>query len=112
MQECISKYTCSAWMCIGRKPHPFVNESHTISCGLLTIMWFTEIVERRDIPREHGRPGFDCIGKKFGTMLRCTRPIWNCAKMFILDNVFCVTKGLVEIQNKGVFGAALIRKRR
>ena len=25
MQECISKYNCPAWMCVGHKPHPFGN---------------------------------------------------------------------------------------
>ena len=44
MQEWISKYTCPDWMCVGRKPHPFGNESRTVSCGLSTIMWFLEIV--------------------------------------------------------------------
>ena len=44
MQEWISKYTCPSWMCVGRKPHPSVNERHTIACGLSTIVWFAEIV--------------------------------------------------------------------
>ena len=34
MQECISKYTCPAWMCVYRKPRPFGNDRHTIACGL------------------------------------------------------------------------------
>ena len=29
-----------------------------------------------------------------------------------MDIGFCVTKGLVELRKKGVFGAALIKKRR
>ena len=62
MQEWISKYTCTAWMCVGRKNHHFGNERHTISCGLLTIMWFADIVEGRDRPCEHRRPQFDEIG--------------------------------------------------
>ena len=43
-------------------------------------------------------------------MLRCTRPIWKCAKMVIDDIFFCVTKVLVELWKKGVFGAELIKK--
>ena len=69
MKKWISKYTCSAWMCVGRKSHPFGNERHTIACGLLTIMWFVEIVEGRDRPCESGRPEFDEIGKTLETML-------------------------------------------
>ena len=45
MQDWTSKYTCPAWMCVVRKPHPFGNERHTIDCGLSTIMWFAEIVD-------------------------------------------------------------------
>ena len=52
MQEWIIKYTCTAWMYVGRKPHSFGNERHTIACGLSTIMWFVEIVEGRDRPCE------------------------------------------------------------
>ena len=40
MQEWISKYACPAWMCVGRKPHPFGNERHNIACGLSKIMGF------------------------------------------------------------------------
>ena len=97
-------------MCVGRKPHPFGNERHTISCGLSEIICFLEIVEERDRPREHRRPEFDEIGKTLGTMLRCIRPIWNCAKVFIMDIGFYVTKGLVELRKKGIFGSAIIKK--
>ena len=45
IQEWISYYTCPAWIFVGRKPHPFGNESHTIACELSKIMWFAEIVE-------------------------------------------------------------------
>ena len=62
-------------MCVERKAHPFGNERHTISCGLSEIMWFAEIAEGRDRPRERGRTKFDEIGKTVGTILRYTRPI-------------------------------------
>ena len=74
-------------------------------------MCFSEIVEVRDIPCERRRPEFDEIGKTVVTILRCTRPIWNCAKVVILDSGFCVTKSLVEIRNKGLFETELIKKR-
>ena len=97
-------------MCVGRKPHPFGNERYTIDCGLSTIMWFAEIVEGMDKPRESRRPEFDEIVKTVGTILRCTRTIWNWAKLVIMDSGFCVTKGLVDIRKKGVFGDVLIKK--
>ena len=52
MQEWISKYTCTTWMCVVRKPHPFGNGRHTIAFRLLKIMWFAEIVKGRDRPCE------------------------------------------------------------
>ena len=107
LQEWISKYTCPAWIFVRSKTHPFGNESNTIACRLSTITFFAEIVEGRDRPCERRRIQFDDIGK---TMLQCTRPIWNFAKLFIVDSEFCVTKGLVELQKKGLFGATLIKK--
>ena len=74
-QERISKYNLPAWTCVGRKPHIFGNERHTIACGLSKIMWFAEIVEVRDRPHERRRPEFDDIGNALGTMMSCTRPI-------------------------------------
>ena len=112
MQEFISKYTFPNWMCDGSKPQPFGNDRHTIFCGFLTIMWFSEILEGRDLPCGSGRPEFDGIGKTLVTMLRFTRHICNCANVVDMDSGFCVTKGLVKLLKKGVFGAVLIKKRR
>ena len=75
-------------------------------------MWFAEIVEGTDRSRGHGRPEFDEIGKIVVTILRCTRPICNCSNFVTMDSGLCVTKGLVNIRKKGVFGTALIKKRR
>ena len=66
-------------------------------------MWFEKIVEGRDLPLECGRPEFGEIGKTVRTILWCTSPIWNFAKVVIMDSGLCVTKGLVEVWNKGVF---------
>ena len=100
MKEWLSKYTCPDCMRVGRKPHPFGKERHTVTCGLSTIIWFAEIVEGRDRPCERGRPEFDEIDKTMGRMLRCKRPICNCAKVIIMDSGFCVKKGLVELWKK------------
>ena len=94
--------------CDGRKPQPFGNDRHTIACGLLTTMWFAEIVEGRDLPRGRERSEFDEIGKTVVTMLRCTRLICNCSNFVTMDSGLCATKGLVNLRKKGVFVAALI----
>ena len=78
MQECVSKYTFPAWVCVGRKSRPFGNERHTIACGLSTIMWYADILEVRDRSCERGRPDFGELGKIVVTMMRFKRSIWNC----------------------------------
>ena len=45
-------------------------------------------------------------------MLRLTEPVWGSGKVFILDSGFCVLKAIVELQKKGIFAAALIKKHR
>ena len=68
--------------------------------------WWRERISRK---KKHD---FEEKGKTVGLLLRQTRPIWNQAKVVILDSGFCVLKGIVEVRKKGVFAAALIKKRR
>ena len=35
--------------------------------------------------------------------MQCTRPIWNCANVVIMDSGLCVTKVLVEMRRKELF---------
>ena len=77
------------------------------------ILFFVELVEGRDCPQELGEPKFNNKGgKTIGLMLRMTKPIWNTGRLVILDSGFCVLKGLIELAKQGVYGAALIKKRR
>ena len=39
------------------------------------------------------------------------RPIFGSVKAVVLDSVFCVTKGITDLESKGVYAAALIKKR-
>ena len=53
-----SRWTCPGWMFVPRKPHPFGNEYHTISCGESGILFDMELVEGKDQPPEtRTRPG-------------------------------------------------------
>jgi hypothetical protein len=45
-------------------------------------------------------------------LLRITKKLWGTAKCIVLDSGFCVVKGIVELKKRGVFSAALIKKRR
>jgi hypothetical protein len=51
MMEWFNKWA-PGFMCVGRKPHPFGNERHTISCALTTILWRAQIVEGKDRPAQ------------------------------------------------------------
>jgi hypothetical protein len=107
-----SKYSCPGWMVVPRKPHPFGNEYHTVACAKSGVLWQVELVEGKDRPRQLGPPEFHDLGKTVGLMLRLTRPIWHTGKHVVMDSGFCVLKGIIEMRKKGVFGAALIKKRR
>ena len=45
-------------------------------------------------------------------MLRMCRPIFRSRKSVVLHSVFCVAKGITELEAKGVYTVALIKKRR
>lgn len=111
MMEWYNKYA-PGFMCVGRKPHPFGNERHTICCGLTTILWRSQIVEGKDRPRQLPRREFEELGKTVGLMLRMCQPLFGSGKAVVMDSGFCVAKGIVELEARGVYGAALIKKRR
>jgi Transposase IS4 len=111
MMEWLNQFTCPGFMCVGRKPHPFGNERHTICCALSTIMWHAEIVEGKDRPTQLGQKEFnDLGGPTVGLMVHMTKPIHHTGKVVVMDSGFCVAKGIVEMEKKGVYGQALIKK--
>jgi hypothetical protein len=107
-----NQYTCPGFMFVPRKPWPFGNEYHSICCGLSGIMFGVELVEGKDCPNERPPKQFDNLGKTVGLLLRLCKPLWGTAKMVVLDSGFCVLKGIVELKKRGVYAAALIKKRR
>jgi hypothetical protein len=106
-----NRWTCPGWTFVPRKPHPFGNEYHTIACGKSGILYGMEMVEGKDAPPEI-KKDFDEMGRTVALLLRLTKNIWTTGKVVILDSGFCVLRGLIELFKKGVFGSALIKKRR
>ena len=45
-------------------------------------------------------------------LLRLTQKIWHTGTCVVLDSGFCVSKGITEIQRRGVFPSTVIKKRR
>ena len=44
-------------------------------------------------------------------MLWMCETLYGTSKSVLMDSVSCVSKGIVELEQKGVYGASLIKKR-
>lgn len=107
-----NRWTCPGWMFVPRKPHPFGNEYHSICCAETMIMYGIEIVEGKDAPPQRPRDPNEKLGKTVGLLLRLCKSIYSRGFVVILDSGFCVLRGIVELRKKGVFAAAVIKKRK
>ena len=58
------------FMSVGCKPHPFVNERHTICCALASILCRSQIVEGKDRPTKLGMKKWEDLEKTAGLILR------------------------------------------
>ena len=100
------------FMFIPRKPHPFGNEYHTIADVETTMTYRMECVEGKDRPAQLGPKEYDDKGKTVGVMLRLTKPLHHTGKIVEQDSGFCVFEGIAAQHQMGVYGDALIKKRR
>jgi hypothetical protein len=107
-----NRWTCPGWMFVPRKPHPFGNEYHSICCAETMIMYAIEIVEGKDAPPQRPRDPNERLGKTVGLLLRLCKSIYSRGFVVILDSGFCVLQGIIELRKKGVFAAAVIKKRK
>ena len=106
-----NKWTCPGWIFCPWKPHPFGNEYHTACCGQSNIMISIEMVEGKDAPRQIQKQ-FEQYGKTAGLLLRMLQPYFHTARYIVLDSGFCVLKAIIELRKNGLFGCALIKKRK
>lgn len=111
MSTWINQYTCPGFMFVPRKPWPFGNEYHTICCGVSGILFGIELVEGKDQPQQIQQP-YNDKGKTIGLLLRLSMSLWGSARVLVLDSGFCVLQGIIELAKKGVYAAALIKKRK
>ena len=105
-----NKWTCPGYVFCPRKPHPFGNEWHTISCGICGILFAMELVEGKDRPSELPAPPKN--KKTIHLLLRLCKSLYGTGKIVILDSGFCVLQGIIKLRKLGVFAGALIKKRR
>ena len=62
MMEWFNKYA-PGFMCVGHKPHPLGHGIQTICCGLMYILWRTQIVEFKDLPQQLVQKEYHELGK-------------------------------------------------
>ena len=98
-------------MFVPRKPWPFGNKYHSVSCCTSGIMLGIEMVEGKDHPQQLGQPQYDNLGSSIGLLLWILTPIFFKGFIVIQDSGLCMLKGIVKLRKKGVFASALIRKR-
>jgi len=111
MSKWVNQFTCPGFIVCPRKPWPFGNEYHTISCGMTNILYRVDLVEGKDEPRQVPKKYAE-YGKTIGTVLRLAQPLFGSSKCIVADSAFCIVKCIVELRKKGVFMSALIKKRR
>jgi Transposase IS4 len=75
-------------------------------------MFAIELVDGKDCPPNIGLHEFEEQGKTVGLLLRLTRNLWGTGKVVVLYSGLCVLQGLIELRKKGVFAAAIVKKRR
>ena len=118
---------CPGFMSVPRKPHPLGNEYHTIADGDdgKPIVWRVKMQEGKDRPKDAtGNWAFPSefegtninTGRKYTKtstlMCEMTVPIHGTGKVVSMDSGFCVTCGILHLHDHGVYGQALIKKRK
>ena len=113
MSPWTNMFTCPAFVFCPRKPYPKGNEYHTIADGLSGILFKLEMVEGQDEPPETFKEkNFQPLGKTTGLLLRLCTSLFGSSTVVILDSGFCVLKAIIELKKRGVYAAAVIKKRR
>ena len=111
-------------MCVPHKPHPFGNEYQSIADGVTEkglegkpIVWRVKLQEGKDCPKKPDggwAPPSEFTGylKTATLMLEITKLVHHTDKVVSMDSGFCVSVGIIDMHNFGVYGQYLIKKRR
>ena len=90
MSRWFSKMSCPSWVFFPRKPDPFDNKYHTISCVESGIIFALEIVEGKDRPSEMPKPSFHHLGPTIRLLLHLAKLLYSTGKIVILHSGFCI----------------------
>ena len=125
MNSWLNKF-CPGFMNVPRKPYPNDNEYHSIADrdDGQPVMWRIKIREGKDRPKDvSGKwafpsefEGTSSKGRPFTAtstlMCEMTKPIHGTGKVVSMDSGFCVSAGILHLHDLGVYGQALIKKRK
>jgi hypothetical protein len=78
----------------------------------MMIMYAINFVEGSDMPPQRPRDPNERLGKTVSLLLCLCKSIYSRGFVVILDSGFCVLQGIVELWKKGVYAAAVIKKRK
>jgi hypothetical protein len=107
----MSRWTCLRYVFCPRRLHPVGNEYHTIADGLPTILYAAKIVMGKDKPQDWECDYEKEEGKTSSLLARLTRSIWHSGKVVVLDSGFFALEALINFKKRGVYAAAVIKKR-
>jgi hypothetical protein len=74
-------------------------------------MFAIELVEGKGAPPQINKQ-FEQHGKTAGLLPCMLQSYFHTARYIVLDSGFCALKGIIELRKNGLFGCALIKKRR
>ena len=102
------------WIVVKRKPHPMGNEYHTTACWATKVIFWIELVQGKDVPKEgeHRELEFEQeFGSKVAALVVCmTRPVWGSGRAVIMDSGFGCIPSVVHLCQKGLFSTTVIKK--
>ena len=105
----------SAGQSLPRRPTPASTEYHTL-CDAETRVVVKMELSSLARGGEYAEPAVTedeaKFGKRGGLALRMARPFYSSGTVVVMDSAFCVVAALLEMQRRGVFAAAVVRKRR
>ena len=92
------------WIVIKRKPHPMSNEYLTTACCQTNIIFWMELVEGKDIPKEGEYKEME-FEEEFGSkvaalVMKMTRSVWKTGRTVIIDSGFGYIPPMIQLQAK------------
>ena len=71
---------------------------------MTSILWKAQILEGKYFPSKRGAKHHQELGKTVVLMLRMIKLIFGSGKVIVFDSGFFVEKGVVELEDRGVYG--------